>query len=303
MCFLLNEQWRAYKNLDGKRKKQKALPMMVLRKMLDLSDSHWETAVSWLLIGAIFFAMRSCEYLETNTKEEYRRTKILRLKNIAFKKNGGIVQHNDPDLADSDLVIVTFEFQKNTKRDVQVHMFRTTDSVLNPVKAFAETVSRIRSYPGSTDDTKICTILRSNGQIEEIKSNQVRDRLKTIVELIGGEVLGFTKEDIGLHSVRSGGAMAMFLSGTSTIIIQRIGRWSSEAFLEYIREQVESFTAGVSQNMINFEHFFNLNLIATQTAVETDNKSGPEFVPFQVQFSQLALNNDSSTVTRRDIDN
>jgi len=26
MCFLLNEQWRAYKNLDGKRKKQKALP-------------------------------------------------------------------------------------------------------------------------------------------------------------------------------------------------------------------------------------------------------------------------------------
>mmetsp|Transcript_19353 Transcript_19353/g.21924 ORF Transcript_19353/g.21924 Transcript_19353/m.21924 type:complete len:85 (-) Transcript_19353:123-377(-) len=84
--------------------------------------------------------------------------------------------------------------------------------------------------------------------------------------------------------------MAMFLSGTSTIIIQRIGRWSSEAFLEYIREQVESFTLGVSQKMINFQHFFNLNpnLNAPQTTVETDNENGPELVPFQVQFSQLA---------------
>jgi hypothetical protein len=184
-------------------------------------------------------------------------------------------------------------------------MFKINDSVLNPVKAFAETVTRVWSYPGSTEDTKICTILRPNGQTEEIKSSQVRDKLKTIVAVIGEEVLGFTKEDIGLHSVRSGGAMAMFLSGTSTIIIQRIGRWSSEAFLEYIREQVESFTAGVSQNMINFEHFFNLNpnSNAPQPAVETDNESGPELVPFQVKFSQLALNNDSSTVTRRDIDN
>jgi len=128
--------------------------------MLELASSHWDKAVSWLLIGAIFFAMRSCEYLERNTKEENRRKKILRLKNIAFKKNGGMVQHNDPHLAYSDLVIVTFEFQKNTKRDVQVpvHMFRTDDSVLNPVKAFAETVTRVWSYPGSTEDTKICTI-------------------------------------------------------------------------------------------------------------------------------------------------
>ena len=71
--------------------------------------------------------------------------------------------------------------------------------------------------------------------------------------------LVFNEKDIGLHSIRSGGAMAMFLSGISKIIIQRVGRWSSEAFLEYIREQVESFTFGVSQKMLKFEHFHNLN--------------------------------------------
>ena len=37
--------------------------------------------------------------------------------------------------------------------------------------------------------------------------------------------------------------MATFLSGEATLIIQRVGRWESDAFMEYIGEQVESFTA------------------------------------------------------------
>ena len=80
------------------------------------------------------------------------------------------------------------------------------------------------------------------GKIESIKDDHVRDYLRSIVDLIGVDVLGFTKEDIGLHLIRSGGDMAMFLSKIQTIIMMRIGRWSSDALLEYIREQVENFT-------------------------------------------------------------
>ena len=167
--------------------------------------------------------------------------------------------HSDPHLESVDLVVVNFEFQKNNKRDVQVHMFKTDDDVLNPVKALAMTVKRVRSYPGLTEDTKLCTLLNPDGSLSSIKSTEVATRLKAVVALIGEDILGFTKDDIGIHSIRSGGAMAMFLSGVNTIIIQQVGRWSSEAFLEYIREQVESFTVGVSQKMLAFEFFFNLN--------------------------------------------
>ena len=59
--------------------------MMVLRKMLELSSSKREKSATWLLIGAIFFAMRSCEYLKTG-KEENKRTKIIRVGNVTFKK-------------------------------------------------------------------------------------------------------------------------------------------------------------------------------------------------------------------------
>ena len=110
--FLLSQLWQVYRNHDSKRKNQKALPMMVLRKMLQLSSSLWEHAVSWILIGAICFAMWSCEYLETNVSEEKLRTKIIRMKNIVFKKDGTIFLHLHPLLQKSGLAIITFEFQK-----------------------------------------------------------------------------------------------------------------------------------------------------------------------------------------------
>ena len=80
----------------------------------------------------------------------------------------------------------------------------------------------------------------------------------------------------------------MFLSGTSVIIIQRVGRWSSEAFLEYIREQVESFTLDVSKNMLKYEEFFNLNCDTNAEPIQ--NEDGPESVPFRINFSSMALN-------------
>ena len=116
---------------------------------------------------------------------------------------------------------------------------------------------------------------------------------------MGEENLGFGKDDVGLHSIRSGGAMAMFLSGTSVIVIQRVGRWSSEAFLEYIRDQVETFTLHVSKNMIQYEQFFNLkddgkrnstHIPFEDTNSDSENKDGPDLVPFCVKFNDLALN-------------
>ena len=155
----------------------------------------------------------------------------------------------------ADIIIILFEFQKNDWRNHSVHMFRTDDPLLCPVIAGAIIVKRVLSIPGATPDSKLCSYLSSEGKIMYINSAQALPRLRAVVEIIGKVTLGFTKDDIGLHSIRSGGAMAMFLAGTSTIIIMRIGRWSSEAFLEYIREQIEQFTRGVSKNMLLFEDF------------------------------------------------
>ncbi len=109
-----------------------------------------------------------------------------------------------------------------------------------------------------------------NRQTRYIDSTYARAKIRGIVELLGKDTLGFTKEEVGLHSIRSGGAIAIFLSG-ATLIIQRAGRWESDAFMEYIREQVESFsTAGVSSKMITNEHFYHLTHSQNRIAIESN---------------------------------
>jgi hypothetical protein len=50
--------------------------------------------------------------------------------------------------------------------------------------------------------------------------------------------------------------MAMYLAGVPVYTIMLIGRWSSDAFLRYIRRQVQEFSAGVSRRMILTNDFF-----------------------------------------------
>jgi hypothetical protein len=269
--------------------------MIVLRKLMDLSITARDKAIAWLLIGAIFFAMRSCEYLRTCANEESKRTKILRTRNLKFKKDGKILPHSSEDLHKADMVIITFEFQKNNLRNQTIHMYSTDDELLNPVIAWAMTVRRIWStIPEASGDTRICAFFDDQNRIIDFDANHIRPKLRAVVELMGEHVLGFSKEDIGLHSIRAGGAMAMFLSGVVAIIIQRVGRWSSLAFLEYIREQVESFTLGVSQKMLLYEEFHHLNekesnkIDNKSNQISTENGQITE-IPFMVHYSKGVL--------------
>jgi hypothetical protein len=59
-------------------------------------------------------------------------------------------------------------------------------------------------------------------------------------------------------SARSGAAMAMYLAGVPVFTIMLLGRWSSDAFLRYIRKQVKEFSSGVSYLMINNGNFFTI---------------------------------------------
>jgi hypothetical protein len=77
---------------------------------------------------------------------------------------------------------------------------------------------------------------------------------------IGKNTLGFSPEQIGLHSARSGAALAMYLAGVPVFTIMLMGRWSSDAFLCYIRKQVKEFSSGISKRMITNEKIFTIPL-------------------------------------------
>jgi len=53
--------------------------------------------------------------------------------------------------------------------------------------------------------------------------------------------------------------MAMYLNGVPVYTIMLLGRWSSNAFLRYIRKQVESFGSGVLSKMIVTSCFLHVS--------------------------------------------
>ena len=141
--IILQEQGRGYINLGKVRKKQKKLPIMVLKKMMEVSITQEELALIHICIGAISFTMSSFEYLRYTHREDSNRTKVLRLRNIRFKKNGILLDHNPQLLLYADLVAITFESQKSNMRNKTDHMFKINDNLLCPVKSWTSAVTRI----------------------------------------------------------------------------------------------------------------------------------------------------------------
>ena len=79
------------------------------------------------------------------------------------------------------------------------------------------------------------------------------NHLKHTVDSMTG--LGFTGKDVGTYSIRSSLAMALYLKKRMVSTIMLIGRWCSDAFLLYVRRQVQEFSAGVSADMVSQEDF------------------------------------------------
>ena len=280
LCIRLQQIYRGFESADPKRTHQKAIPIKVLQEVLRLAKESGESfslSIAHLAIGAYLFAMRSCEYTKTCFDEENKRTKILRLRNIRFFIRRQLLPHDDKRIFQADRVTITFEWQKNQERDESVSMHKCklqSQQEFDPVFIWALIVSRVRKHPGddSIPDRKVNTVF-VNQQVREITSHHIRTKLRSAVAQIGEEKIGFTAEEVGCHSLRSGAAMAMKLAGVSEYTIMIIGRWKSLAFLDYIRKQVAEFSFNVSDRMLEHGNFFTTPNFTHDTHTHTSDTS------------------------------
>ena len=133
-----------------------------------------------------------------------------------------------------------------------------SNSALCPVSAGLRLVRRIMTMPGDDNplDRPMNLFLDKTGTRRFLSSHMVRTKLRSAVTAIGVKRLGLTANDIGCHSIRSGGTMAMKLAKVSSYTIMIIGRWKSTAFLDYIRKQVAEFAMDISSLMVDHGDFF-----------------------------------------------
>ncbi|KAL7448034.1 hypothetical protein ACHAWC_000300 [Mediolabrus comicus] len=79
--------------------------------------------------------------------------------------------------------------------------------------------------------------------------------------------------------------MAMFLGECPVYTIMMIGRWSSDAFLRYIRKQVEQFSHNVSRRMLSHKFYRHI----------------PDYSPHTTHLDPRQRNHPSNAETRRNI--
>ena len=209
-----------------------------------------------LAIVVYFFAMRSCEFTLTPLPG---RTKVIHLRGIVFlDRNNHELNHRSPDLHLAERVTLTFENQKNgQKMDRRTHQ-RSGDSTLCPILRIASLVERIyRRVPSASPDTPINTIFLLSTE-SLASSTALRNFIRSSCTCGGGKAsFGFSASDLGTRSIRSGAAMSLFLMNHPVHKIMILGRWSSDAFLVYLRPQVLEWTNQMSGDMIHIDSFMD----------------------------------------------
>ena len=91
-------------------------------------------------------------------------------------------------------------------------------------------------------------------RIEHIISEELENAPREVVVSIEEDVLKIKKDEIGTHSIRSGAVrMTVHIVECPVCTIMMMERWSSDAFLRYIRKQVEQFSYNIFTRMFPFE--------------------------------------------------
>ena len=229
-----------------------------------------------LIEGSYFFAMRGGEIAKTRTP---LLTTRIRLKDVTFRdRNRLILPHDHPNLhREATRVTIRFQTQKNGEKD-EKRSQKKTNLQLCPVVVWVRIVRTVRRRVWNfTPDTPVCsTITTRTGTRMEITLEAMVDAMrKFCVKLSLKKSYGFEPHELGARSIRTGAAMALFMRHKDPTTTKILGRWKSDAFMEYIRPQVLEMTDDLATAMVFLEPMTDLSDTVRRTTPEASRNGEP----------------------------
>ena len=133
---------RAYGINDPPVVRQEPISPRALRVMLKSAKTKRDTFIANMIIGAFFFACRSCEYVRTPGEP---RTRTIAAADVKFFRiRNGKIEITGPDASRATGVQLHFRMQKNMSAEDRVSMHATGEE-LCPVRAWAHIISTLAS--------------------------------------------------------------------------------------------------------------------------------------------------------------
>ena len=224
-----------------------------------------DQAIGDLTLIAFYYLLRVGEYTIKNSRNNTKQTVQFRLGDITFFKknsNGQLRQLSRTaplaDIMSADSATLKLDNQKNGWKGVCIHQQTNGHPIHCPVRALGRRVVHIRK-----NDFQLTTLLSAffqDGQRFDVTDNDIRTSIKRAATFLHyPQTRGIPIARVDTHSLRSGGANALSLSGYSDREIQKMGRWRSATFKEYIREELHCFSDGMSTKMRQKFNFVNIS--------------------------------------------
>ena len=204
-------------------------------------------AIGDMALIAFYYLLRVGEY--TREGNQRTRTQQFRISDITLWNNNIILDKSLPMeslLKQCTAATLNINNQKNGRRNQSIHHEAKTDDTC-PVKAVIRRIKHILFHTSDRNTIISTHFSRTKGQV--LRSTDINSAIKAEVLQLGLRQYGFNPDQISSHSLRAGGAMALHLNHQSSTTIRKMGRWSSDTFLDYIHNQIAAFSSGLSTAM------------------------------------------------------
>lgn len=222
-----------------------------------------------LILIAFYYLLRVGEYT-TKTRRHRKRTRTVqfRYKDIVFfrkdEATGRMVvmppDASDDEILSADAATLRISNQKNGRAGACVHhdCIATDDPFACPVRALGRRAVHIRKHTRN-GNAFICSFWDELGR-GDVTDSMISYEVKFAAKALDYPSRGLPLVRMDTHSLRSGGACALKLAGRKDTEIQKMGRWApnSTAFLEYIQQQLSSFSSGMATQMSRIAQFTNM---------------------------------------------
>ena len=259
--------------LKGWRKKdkptQKKLPVEAdipeyLSKLGSLDDAtELERRVGDLALVAFYYLLRVGEYAVTGSKSSEKQTTQFKVSDVAFftRNEMGQLRQLPRDAPSKALLgaagaTLRLRDQKNGWKNVCIHQQHNGHKYHCPVRALARIVINIRTFT-SDSDTYLSTYRTK--EVHEVTDKDMRKGIKMAAAVLDYPTnKGIMIAQVDTHSFRAGGANALHMAGYLDRQIQKMGRWRSDTFKEYISDSLSTFSDGMSKDMKRKFNFVNI---------------------------------------------
>lgn len=236
--------------------------LLCMLGQLELANTCEAVLGDWALI-AFYYLLRVGEYTEKSTRGDTKQTVAFRMKDVTFfhydeKNRLSQMPRNasDEQIMKAAGCTLRLSNQKNGWKNVCIFHFANGDDVTCPIRALGRRYCHIRAH--SSDSEEKLSAYFVNGVRYHLRDREVGESLKAAALKLDYPARGIPIESIDTHSLRTGGANALHLAGYSDREIQKMGRWRSDTFKEYIRENLSVFSQGMSASMKKTFRFVNI---------------------------------------------